>query len=1079
MTRRDDHVPTAPAPGGLPALAPSAHPRPALEVKSVIPGILASAEDAVPVQEPLAERTALRLPPGNATHEPDTTAHYVATGLSEPLFAGDHSLLVSLEIPWYEIGYLGTEAQHILGTQAGTAPSAGQFNLRAERRANDAGQALQFHISNGAESRALALELPERAARLLIVIRRVAGTLEMAAFRDGEALATTLTGAGGFSGVVPAGEGMLLGRVGRGPGAPLTPDPEARGFTGMLGFVGYYEGVISDGQALAISEGRALQARTDPALWRFARRFAAPAPASLGPVAWATADRAPAWTLSGTATEGSDVVPAHDGLEAWLSLDPIVDGMVWAAGRAESAATVALSGRYDRLAPPLEARVIYPDGAVHLDWTTLSGLSLSGGLWQGTLEVPLMTGGYGHVEVRPAARPALVARSRALAGAGYKMALWGQSNVNTSLGVVGDASVAAANFAYASIDLPLSAPGSGNLCVFNIRPGRSWSRPWAGMAEEWQRHSQIPLLVVDESVNGTSPAELQDDNNAAKRRWSDVERAAAVLGGSLTAHMVSWEPTATNPEELDALIFGDPAGVTYPIDHYLSDGAPYAARDLVIARTDGVLEIGVTFEFDSSFNLAPNGYFQELYQVGAAYMDYAEAQGGAVTPLGLDRPREGGHTLEPDSSQTDAGWITLEAPGWASERGAVRYIAGFARLVGANPEPDPTISGIAMSGDDRTAIFTVDLPNGGALQTLWSLEGQAPPAGESPVQGFEWWEPGAPSPSRLGITAAISGTDELHVTRNDGQPFLPGTEFFFHPGLANHGNAVDNGLALYRGFPRESGGYLRGAGLAVVPRRYVTNWMVPRPFDLGGLFAGGAEGDYWLVDDAASLSMVGGGAPIEGGQVSAIAGQRGALDIAFSNPAIYRLNGGFPYLELPPGTTGLTASAVDYPEVLILMGAQVLAPAPGSSYRSVFGLRPAIEWFLRANGPNRNLVQYNVNQLSSGGSGDIVGPRLGLADIVYDRPAVLALRAGSSLPATHGGFSINRHEGAFKPIPSVDLTYASGPQPFTLNFEGSHHLRFWGGVLCSDPGLVGRREIGALRLRLGRPEDVTFLHYGT
>ena len=105
---------------------------------------------------------------------------------------------------------------------------------------------------------------------------------------------------------------------------------------------------------------------------------------------------------------------------------------------------------------------------------------------------------------------------------------------------------------------------------------------------------------------------------------------------------------------------------------------------------------------------------------------YCTAQDYSFGPTMADVKLDGGHPefTDPESR----------------ERMAERQIIAGMRAAGVTTELDPEITDATLNEAGTVITLTIDLPNGGDLQTQWGFDGTEVPSGFTDLQGFEIWE---------------------------------------------------------------------------------------------------------------------------------------------------------------------------------------------------------------------------------------------------------------------------------------------------------------------------------------------------
>ncbi len=801
----------------------------------------------------------VRFPQTNAVGS-DASGRYSylrAEGLEDTLLGAPGALIALVEIPWDRWNQTGSARFHILGNDHRDMPLAGGLHLAAVAdRERSVARALRFAASNGTDGVAMTLTLPGRPPRLLVAVRSDGASVELAAWADGVRIGTASLEAGSasFAGLRLAGDRLLVGCTGSGGAATAEPRAEATrvGFDGAIGFVGYHAAPVGDAALAEISAGRPpREALPDGAAWILARELDEPGlPAFAAPI-WATGDAHPEWTVEGGGPglrAGSDLAASRSG-DARFGLAPIRDGQVWGARPGQTRAPVAVGGISAGLTGGVEIRAIYADGTVHTDWTALPAVELGGGgAWSGAIELDLFAGGWGHIEARPAAMPALVQRSRADCGVGWVIAPVGQSNAESVWkGSAGDpAAVTGGPIGNLSFCMPFRsrntasglAAGSGSVVMDVVTLDRPRSEGLIAAAEEVRRYGDTPVMIFDMTQEGSSVAELQNDGTD-RRLWSDSPGDQfAVAGNAVSAFVIQWalqmggvgsSPAGIDTAGvLDALLDGqDSVTAGWTKDHWLlsSEFAHGANTGVALMqRTGGGSATEPPRDHDGFWERIAENPVREMDFYPQKIRAYAAAKGYAEGQDIRDTERLGGHF---ETSQ-------------GKRRSARRLLASGLRACGVDTTANPRFTGISANAGRDVLTATFSRPNGGALRTGWSFAGETPPAGVNPVQGFEVHDPagtaGLPGDvTRSGFAAAIAdGSAGAVALTKDSGAWSEGTMVAFAPGAGLGYNSAVFADQLYKGWLYESSSQEGGLG---VPVMGMDAWHIPvdAPATLGAL----------------------------------------------------------------------------------------------------------------------------------------------------------------------------------------------------------------------------------------------------
>lgn len=730
-----------------------------------------AAEEPVPVA---VDSASLRFPVSNLRASTGAEVSHVDAPnfapFTDPLLNGGGAFMASLQVPGRT--YRDSGASWMKGTQIGAlgngngGTAARSFSVYVLPSQNIAagGHRLRIHWKTAAAELNAEIEIGW-AEHLLAVMRHDGANLHAEVYEDGALL-------GRVSAAAFAGDrlrsGIMLGAVNTGTaGAPLTTGSYGA-FDGAIGFFGYTDAGVTEADCAAISAGADPAAQV--ASWRYAIKLEDET--TLTPFADALA--AGACTATGTGwRKGGDIHPAQDGAGNWIALDPVRDGQVWSVAPGATSAAITLSGKAAGFSAGVEARYFDADGTLRADWTALTGATIAGGVWSGSMTAP-RGAGWGHVEVRPATAPTLVHRSRIECGVGHDIVFMGQSQVArlatwSTLGLAPAGGVAASAVTY----LASSVQGAPYVTHLTLGPDRGVADGLAAAAGYAATVTDAPVRFIVLAEGGTGPRALIDDASATygwsgtDRTWSDLQAVLAVARPASGAHVMQWgtyflSSANYDGDVLNPLYFGTPPETdSYTVDHYLTDG------DLPASLGYGVSPITphVTAAETGVLNAQPAVAPQSPY-VGAGnaqYEAWAAANGYPMGPWPVDVVIEpaGGPHQDP-------------ATVYGHARTAIRMAQNAMRVFGLAATVDPTPGAPVRSG--ATLTFTPALPNGGVLQTAWAIAGATPPAGWPTVQGFEVSEDGgatwsngnsATGTAPVAFTAEIAGGDVV-LTRASG-----------------------------------------------------------------------------------------------------------------------------------------------------------------------------------------------------------------------------------------------------------------------------------------------------------------------
>jgi len=762
------------------------------------------------------DQASVRFPTVNSLSSAIAGASYSYIAASNPSpttgtwYNNDQCWLATLEVPWEQLdGLTGTALCGVLGNLGTTAATqARTFGLfiGPRKHATLAGKLQLTANSESGQSADWFKQALDISAlrRMLVAFRRDGSNFRFEIYSDG-ALVTSVTQAvGAFATSARIQAGFPIGTMGSSAGVPLSSG-SVIGFPGSIGLTGHYVGAVTQADLEAISAGVHPLTQLTAANWRQYRDLPDVTSGSLAKPAAATGDATAAFTTTGTGFgRGSDLTPRRSGAN-WFASNYIPDGYVWGLQPGQTTATLTLSGKASGLTGLVEARVFDETGQVTKNWTALTGSTIAGGVWSGTIAAP-KNSGWGHIDLRPAADPTLVHRLRGKLGVGYKFGIMGQSQLAIALGAttMAKAPGASAALSYQAFDATTLMA-----TLKRATPLRPLTDFMAVAADLALTYTTAPICLVDMAVAGTGIDELLDDSEA-DRRWSDITTSLAMCGADVSAVVINW---STNNQStfailegyLDPLIRGDaPAGASpaYTVDHYLRDGLTFPSTMAIVlsppTRHTDATKASAT-DFSGGAYTGPAGAARaDYYAYPAAHAGVVAAIGPPLNDMAITT---GGGPHEP----TDID----EGP----SRIARRLLVGLLRGIAIDTTADPAITGATLASS-TTITVNVSRPNGGTLQTAWALKGVAVPGGESTVQGFEISTNGGTTWSRSGFTAEITDAagGVVTLTKASGTWVTGVRARYLANGPLDYGLPTE-ALQLYHGTLYESGALEGGIGL--------------------------------------------------------------------------------------------------------------------------------------------------------------------------------------------------------------------------------------------------------------------------
>ncbi|QIE55862.1 hypothetical protein G5B40_10630 [Pikeienuella piscinae] len=678
----------------------------------------------------------------------------IAPNFANRAFLGDGCMMVSVSVPWRSItpsaAPFSRESLGIAGCGVGLSRTCGFWALPSVNE-NTAANAIGFYWTPNGVGSVKTIEVGN-AENLLLVMRRDGADFFSEVYEDG-ALIGRATEADVKADFIRYP--MLLGAVG-------TPTPLSGGtkghFNGEIRHFGYIDASVSEADCIAMSKGVAPE--TQLSGWRYLVDLGGATP--LTPLA--DPDGYSALTVTGSGiAKGGDVLPAYASGD-WFRMNPINAGQVWSVAPGGSTSTITLSGKASGVTGTVEARYFDKDGTLRKDWTVLTGSTIASGAWTGTMTAPLGSG-WGHVEARPTSAPTMIQRSRRECGVGYDIFFLGQSQVERVFDMRDRDLRAPVDVAVSAV-VQAGPTGQQTVGQLVLGPGTRVGDGVAGAAEYISAVADAPVRLITVAKRGSSLAQLMDDSEIF-RSWSDAAQVADVSKAVSGVMVMNWGTSflghlSIGDAFLDPLLTGAaPVGESYDVDHWLYDGTFPATMGFAISPVTPHIK-ATTGPLDAQPGTTSDQSFQ-MQRINEQYETYAAANSILLGPPTSDVVIEavGGPHENPDTP-------------YGHERLAIRMAEAAFRAFGVSTITDPTLGAAVRSG--ATITIPATLPNGGTLQTAWSIVGDTPPSGWPTVQGFEVSEDGgatwsngnsATGTAPVEFTAEISGSSVV-LTRSTG-----------------------------------------------------------------------------------------------------------------------------------------------------------------------------------------------------------------------------------------------------------------------------------------------------------------------
>lgn len=538
------------------------------------------------------------------------------------------------------------------------------------------------------------------------------------------------------------------------PAATIAQTVAAQAFDGEISEIGYYNGTVSDANAIAIAGGAPIETVLTPANVKYLRRLVGTDATSMAPVA-GTGDTTASLTATGAFEKGSTI--GRQATARYLTIDQgAKEGMVWPIMPGGRTAEVRLSGRATGAAVHACA-IRKVDGALVAGWQDVA--TVAGGQWEGAFEVPADVGEI-VVEVRDRDDQTLRCLDRTRQAIGIKVLLVGQSPLQIALhsstlntGFTGTGFASISRFENGDV---ANQPETHILC------GLTRSDAIHQLAKEFQRRSGLPIQVVSGAVSGTTHFSLMYDAAGDGREWSDLVEMLDHAGRRFSVVYHNWgnsdydQGAKFGPACLAPILFGAQpdlasnaviGGVTYGAgspppapEHYLTDGDIEGNFAIVVSPVTRATD-GLAANYDAVRNKT---------------LEYIAATPGVVRGPNVDLMRTGGFSGPSSASPHQDETVAMGNPYLGA------YLAeGVLRGIGRSSLQDPSL-GAAVFTDGTKSVIRVAavLPNGGSLKTrddaTWAAN----------VKGFEVSDNGGATWTAFAGT--ISGPNTVDIPKSSG-----------------------------------------------------------------------------------------------------------------------------------------------------------------------------------------------------------------------------------------------------------------------------------------------------------------------
>ncbi len=700
-------------------------------VNSIGAGSWSAAKTAVPSVQ------AVSLAAGGSLMFPDTNGHVAATnlvlrqdiaGMPAP-FAADTAFFGVVDMNF--VSRRDKEAHLLMGTDnffLAVFSRDGGFSSRTNKVVLDCGDTYASADLGTLES-------------FLWVAERQGGAIRIGIYATDGSLSEPgslkTIGNPGHAGFSWSGSELRIGDAGQDAAAPAGTRLDAGGlrrFNGQMDCIGYVSRSVDPSEWQAIAAGADPVAVLGAANLPWYRSFDGSA-ATLAAPAAATADATSGTAVFGTLAPGGDIRAQSQAKSLLIGNLPVI-GHVYGCkkGNGYADAAVPLSGTAKgREGETIEARICYAvDGGVLLDWTPLG--TVSGGTWSGSVTCPRAVRGWCYAEVRSTADGATATRRTPFA-AGFKLVALGQSQFTIALGGSEVGLEPADRLGLTYVHNIASSPDYGALRAYRL--GGDWqSDALARMLDTLRSYGDdTPVMVIRETVNGTSVADFLNDGDNA-RYFGALTAKTDLLGRDISVVMHQWGTSDINATDYATRHEGLTAASATGYDHCLADAmdADFEYLVLPLTRHNNV----------------------SAARIRAQSIAWAEQNGRPVGPYLSDL------WMDAWGSGTGAHQDVTEMMG--NPNFGAKMGIGLARAVGLDSSENPYFAGAALSSDGLTLTVSAVLPNGG---TLYSPEPSRLSQFLVSLDGGASWE-------QTGYAARLSG-GQISITRDDGSAWPVGT----------------------------------------------------------------------------------------------------------------------------------------------------------------------------------------------------------------------------------------------------------------------------------------------------------------
>lgn len=395
-------------------------------------------------------------------------------------------------------------------------------------------------------------------------------------------------------------------------------------------------------------------------------------------------------TVSNQPQNGTNTITVSTALTPGANATEMLDGLVIGLVPGATRADVEFKGTSDE-PDTIQLRILrQSDNSIVIDWTDLATVNAAGP-WTSSISLP-KADDWWKAELRPASNPNSITTISEKFAVGYKVMFLGQSQMSIMMKAKRNGyemSVENENTASFYSWQERNTLGYGESEYFYLINAENGSDGQRAFVEQFRVFDPYtPLMIMRESVNGTSILEFLDDS-MTDRHWTDFTNKTQKYGGDVTCVVTSWVTANQSPLEGNEGI-----DILQGLNTWESEHNANIQHDLTDELQEGYSFISMPgtrhrYTATDSYRAEEIERSNELgYTVGLPTSDFELADGDSAHP---DEVSDG------------------------NLRMAVRMAMAVGRDLGLTNYSNPSLHQTYRSYDGRSIYITFNLPNTGVL----------------------------------------------------------------------------------------------------------------------------------------------------------------------------------------------------------------------------------------------------------------------------------------------------------------------------------------------------------------------------